>query len=95
MNLREKLRSKGFWLSIGCVILMLIQLFGVKIDVPVANEVINVGLSVLAVLGIISSPVHNEEQGEDTGSINIAEENIDSDNQPKNDKDEAHTNSHW
>lgn len=56
MRLKEKLKNKGFWVSLISAIVMILQAFGLKIDAPFANEITASILGALVILGIISDP---------------------------------------
>ncbi|MGI6701009.1 MAG: phage holin [Christensenellales bacterium] len=56
MNIKNKLRNYGFWLSVISAALMLIQAFGVKVDIPVLREALISVCGLLVMLGIISDP---------------------------------------
>lgn len=53
--MKEKLRSKSFWLSLVGALLVLLQALGFTLDVPAINEIVSAGLALLVVLGIISN----------------------------------------
>ncbi len=54
MNLKEKCKNKGFWISLVAAVVMVLQACGLKIDVPVVNEIVSAVMGVLVVLGIVS-----------------------------------------
>lgn len=54
--MKEKLRNKGFWISLVSAVIVFVQSIGIKVDVPAVNEIISALLTVLVVLGIISNP---------------------------------------
>ena len=54
--MKEKLKNKGFWVSLISAIIVFVQAIGIKIDVPAVNEVVSAVLTLLVVLGIVSNP---------------------------------------
>lgn len=56
MRLKDKIKNKGFWVSLISAVLMILQAAGLKIDAPYVNEVAASVLGLLVILGIISDP---------------------------------------
>lgn len=56
MNLRKKLKNYGFWVSLISAVMMIIQAFGVNINIPVLKEALISICGLLVMLGIISNP---------------------------------------
>lgn len=56
MKLKDKVKNYGFWVSIISEIIILVQLFGLRIDVPILKEVLLTICSLMVTLGIISNP---------------------------------------
>lgn len=56
MRIKEKIRNKGFWISLVSAAVMILQAFGLKIDAPVVNEILTGVLGILVILGIVSDP---------------------------------------
>lgn len=54
MNLKEKMKNKGFWVSLASAVIVVLQACGLKLDLPYVNEIITGVLGVLVVLGIVS-----------------------------------------
>lgn len=54
--MKEKLKNYGLWISIASCGVMILQACGLRIDVPIVNEIITAILGVLVTLGIISDP---------------------------------------
>lgn len=54
--MKDKIRNKGFWVSLISAVLVFVQSLGLKIDVPAVNEIFGALLTVLVVLGIVSNP---------------------------------------
>ena len=52
--MKEKLRSKSFWIGLVSAALVFLQAVGIKVDAPAVNEVVSSLLTVLVVLGIVS-----------------------------------------
>ena len=55
--MKNKLKSKGFWLSLSGAIIVLLQTLGVKFDVVYLNEVVSAVCSLLIVVGIMVDDV--------------------------------------
>ena len=51
--MKNKLKSKGLWLSLSGAVIVLMQTVGVKFDVAYVNEVISAVCSLLIVVGIM------------------------------------------
>lgn len=85
--MKDKLRSKRFWLSLCGTVIMLLQLFGVKIDVPYVNEIINSICAVLVLIGLMDDGGGNdkdqsiETSDQDSGLGKDAESKEDSQNE--------------
>lgn len=56
MRLKQKLKNKGFWVSLISAVLMVLQVAGLQVDVPYVNEVAAAVLGLLVILGIVSDP---------------------------------------
>lgn len=56
MRLKEKLKNKGFWVSLVSAVVMILQAFGLKIDAPAVNEILTAVVGLLVILGIVSDP---------------------------------------
>lgn len=54
--MKERFKNYGFWLSLASGIIILMQAFGLKVDVPYVNEIITGILGVLVILGIVNNP---------------------------------------
>ncbi len=75
----QKIKTKKFWISLSGIIIMLLQLFGVKVDVPYVNEVVNSICAVLILIGLLDpgkaeSPSESETEGEGNDNPNFSEE---------------------
>ena len=66
--MKEKLKRKTFWLSIVGSVVVLLQAFGLKIDVPVVNEVITALCSVAIVTGVMIDDTKKKEMEEEPES---------------------------
>ena len=49
----KKLKSVKFWLSLSGAVVIVLQLFGLKISAPYVNEVVSAICSVFVILGIM------------------------------------------
>jgi uncharacterized membrane protein len=58
--MKDKLRSKKFWLSLAAAVVVLLQCLGVKIDAPVVNEAVCTVCGVLVLIGLITDDVKKE-----------------------------------
>lgn len=56
MDLKIRLRNYAFWISVASFIVLILQTFGVDIDLGQYEEVVNSVLSLLVLLGIINNP---------------------------------------
>ena len=65
--MKEKLHSKGFWVSLMSALLVFVQAIGIKIDVPAVNEVASAVLTLLVVLGIVSHPASGGDYADGGG----------------------------
>lgn len=72
----NKLKNSGFWVAIVAFVIMLAQLFGVKIDAPYVNEIINSVCAVCVALGIgvSRSKTETEDMSDSKDSIKCEEE---------------------
>ena len=60
--MKEKLKTKSFWLSVCGSIIVLLQAFGLKIDVPLVNEIITALCSIAIVLGVMIDDTKKKEE---------------------------------
>ena len=60
--MKEKLKTKSFWLTVVGAVIMLLQAFGLKINVPVVNEIITALCSVAIVMGIMIDDTKKKEE---------------------------------
>ncbi|MDD4211218.1 MAG: phage holin [Clostridia bacterium] len=60
MNLKEKMKNYGFWMSLTAAVILVLQTFGktfgFSINDEAINSIVNSICGVLIVLGIISNP---------------------------------------
>ncbi|MDR3263484.1 MAG: hypothetical protein LBT30_04160 [Clostridiales bacterium] len=69
--MKEKLKSASLWLAIAGGVILLLQAFGMKIDVPMANEALSAVSGLLILLGILKKsdggepPADNPETEDD------------------------------
>lgn len=54
--MKERFKNYGLWVSLASAVVMLLQAFGLKFDVPYVNEIITGILGFLVACGIISNP---------------------------------------
>ena len=55
MNLTDKIKSSGFWISLAGAVVIFLQTLGVKIDAPGVNAAVTALCSVMIVLGVLTS----------------------------------------
>lgn len=65
----DKIRTKKFWISLAGIVIMLLQLLGVKVDAPYVNEVINSICAVCVVIGLMDGG-KNEQTGDSEDEVN-------------------------
>ncbi|MFE4202156.1 holin [Aneurinibacillus aneurinilyticus] len=51
-------RNYGLWTAIAALILLVLQSFGIEIDVGRYNDIVTAVLGVLALAGVISNPMN-------------------------------------
>ena len=51
--MKEKLKSKRFWLTLVGAVIVLLQAIGLKVDVPAVNEIVTAICSIGIVLGVM------------------------------------------
>lgn len=56
IDIKQRIRNYGLWVSFASLVLLVAQAFGVQIDVGIYNSVVNAILTVLVGLGIVSDP---------------------------------------
>lgn len=56
IDIKQRIRNYGLWVSIASLVLLVVQAFGVQIDVGKYNSIVNAVLTVLVGLGIVSDP---------------------------------------
>ncbi len=60
--------SKKVIFALASFVILVLQAFGIKVDVPVVNEIVSAGAGILVMLGIVSdthsTASGNEEKGE-------------------------------
>lgn len=62
--MKDRFKNYGFWVALASGIMVIIQAFGLKIDVPYVNEVITAILGVLVLLGIVNNPTDGKGFGD-------------------------------
>lgn len=74
MNLKEKIKSVGFWSGLIGTLFLVLSAFGVDIGDQTVNAVVNSVCSLLVMFGIISSPAETEvKEGEENGEDAVGE----------------------
>ena len=73
-NWKNKLTSKTFWLSLAGAVVIVLQCFGLKIDLPYVNEIVSAICSVLIILGIMRNDTSPEISVDENGKISADEE---------------------
>lgn len=56
IDIKQRIRNYGLWVSFASLVLLVVQAFGVQIDVGKYNSIVNAILTVLVGLGIVSDP---------------------------------------
>lgn len=56
----ERFKNYLLWSAIAAFILLVVQAFGVQIDVGKYNELVNAGLGILVLAGVINNPSHGK-----------------------------------
>ena len=56
IDIKQRIRNYGLWVSIASLFLLVVQAFGVQIDVGKYNSIVSAVLTVLVGLGIVSDP---------------------------------------
>lgn len=64
----QRIKTKKFWISLVGIVIMLLQLFGVKVDAPYVNEVVNSICAVLILIGLLD-PVQGDPIDKDDEEI--------------------------
>lgn len=83
----QKIKTKKFWISFAGVLVLMLQLFGVKVDAPYVNEIVDSICAVLILVGLMDGTAKNEQnENSDTCSENEQndEENENSDTSAEN-----------
>ena len=65
----EKIKSVKFWLSLSGAIVIVLQLFGLRISAPFVNEVVGAICSVFVILGIMAPDNGADGEDETVGEI--------------------------
>lgn len=74
--MKEKLRSKKFWLSLAAAVVVILQCFGLKVDAPVVNEAVCAVCGVLVLVGLVVDDTKKDSdaaQNDTKNSIRIAD----------------------
>ena len=66
IDIKQRIRNYGLWVSFASLVLLVVQAFGVRIDVGKYNDVVNAILTLLVSFGIINNPTtENKGYGDD------------------------------
>lgn len=70
-NIKEKLKSYEFWVSVASAVMVLLQTISIRVDIPYINEVTMAFLSLLTVAGILKKnpSKQNVEVSTESGDI--------------------------
>lgn len=71
----KRMKNYGFWISIVSAILILLQAFGLKIDLPYINEIVSAVLGLLVILGIVNNPTDGGGYGDTVKPEDVAANN--------------------
>lgn len=78
----KRLKNYNFWISLVSAILLIVQnVFNIKLDVAYINEITSTVLGILVVVGIINDPTkikHCDESKSDTNDTNTDKNDSDS-----------------
>ena len=69
----QKFKTKKFWLSFAGVIILMLQLFGVKVDAPYVNEIVDSICAVLILVGLMDGGSKNGQQNEEVNGDTCSE----------------------
>lgn len=78
----QKFRTKKFWISVAGVIILMLQLFGVRVDAPYVNEVVNSVCAACILVGLMDGGSKEEEQDEEDKNSDTCSES-EADNEQK------------
>lgn len=89
-NIKEKLKSYEFWVSVASAVMVLLQTISIRVDIPYINEVTMAFLSLLTVVGILKKnpSKQNVEVSTESGDISDTQK-IDSTLEDREEKDES------
>ncbi len=74
-NLKIKIRTKSFWMSIISGVVLILQALGVKVDVPYLNEIVGSICSLLVLVGVFTAPL--EAENKQTATTKTEDEQLD------------------
>lgn len=75
--LKNKLRTKSFWMSLAAGVILILQSLGVKINVPIVNEAMSSVCTVLMLLGIFTAPTAGDSGNIDDGADGAGDDDSD------------------
>lgn len=64
--MKNKIKTKSFWIGLAGAVIMLLQAFGLKINVPVINEVISSLCAIAILLGVM---IDDTKKTENTANV--------------------------
>lgn len=65
----DKLKSKKFWISLAGAAIMLLQLLGVRIDVPYVSEIISSICAACVLVGLLEAPKEESKEENEFADI--------------------------
>ncbi len=75
--MKNKFKTKKFWVSLSGMLIMLLQLFGVKVNAPYVNEVINALCGVCVLVGLMADDKKTQNETSETQIDNTNSEEDD------------------
>ncbi len=82
----KRLKNYNFWISLVSAILLIVQnVFNIKLDVAYINEITSTVLGILVVVGIINDPTKVKHCDESKSDTNDTDKDADGDSQPDQD----------
>ena len=70
----DKIRTKRFWISLVGMVIMLLELFGVRVDAPYVNEIVSSVCAVCVLCGLLDGGSKTEAQNSENGESDKTEE---------------------
>lgn len=60
MKVIERIKNVGFWVSLAAAVVLILQAFGITVDIPEVNAAVNSVCTVLVMLGILNNPTEGK-----------------------------------